>query len=113
MPQEPENDPLPIALWTASLEGAFLSVEAWSVIVLRSLSMSGLRPMAPAEPFRMVVEKPSAFVASHAAAWKAAADGHRADQVASIYIRRLRQEVRANTDRLRSGVSAPPERARP
>ncbi len=100
------RDPLPISMWASSLEGAFLSAEVMSVMTLRTLSMSGLRPMAPSEPLRMFVEKPPAFAASGVAAWQAAVSGHRMDQVYAVFMRQLRQEVRANTDRLLTPAEA-------
>lgn len=106
------SEPLPISMWAASLEGAFLSAEVLSVVMLRTLSMSGLRPMEPAEPLRMFLEKPPAFAASGVAAWQAATSGLRADQICAVYMRHLRQEVRSNSDRLLlSAAAEPPPRA--
>jgi len=89
-----------VALWRLSLETAFLINEAWSVITLRTMSLSGLRPMSPAEPLRMMLEKPPAFLASGMEAYRSAASGGGAEEILASSLRPLRQEARANHDRL-------------
>jgi hypothetical protein len=100
----PDVPPLPgavaLAFWATQLEAAFLAAEAGSVLTLRMMSFSGLRPMVPGEHLRMVVEKPPAFLAAALAAWIATVSGRRADEVLAAAIRPLRAEASANVLRL-------------
>jgi hypothetical protein len=90
----------PLSAYAAALEAAFLLHEATSVWALRAAALSGLRPLAPGEAVRMVVEKPPAFAASAHAALDAALRGRFADQVMAAALRPLRLEARANVARL-------------
>lgn len=89
-----------LSLWATQLEAAFLAAEAGSVLTLRMMSFSGLRPLEPGEHVRMVAEKPPAFLAAALAAWIATVSGQRADQVLAAAIRPLRAEASANVLRL-------------
>ena len=92
--------PSPLSLWTLSLEASFLYVEALSIITMRTLSMSGLRPMAPTEPVRMILEKPPAFYASGLAAWTAMLGGKSPEAIVASSLKPLRRKTRANHRRL-------------
>jgi hypothetical protein len=96
----PQPGTVALSLWTTQLEVAFLAAEAGSVLTLRMMSFSGLRPMVPGEHLRMVAEKPPAFLAAALAAWIATVSGQRADQVLAAGIRPLRAEASANVLRL-------------
>ncbi|MEM1430079.1 MAG: antifreeze protein [Pseudomonadota bacterium] len=100
----------PFSIWRLSLEGAFLFAEAWSVITLRTMSMSGMRPMSPEEPLRMMIEKPPAFLASGVAAYVSAASGRSAEDILTSSLRPLRREARANRSRLSGASAEPPAR---
>ena len=96
----PQPGTVALSLWATQLEAAFLAAEAGSVLTLRMMSFSGLRPMVPGEHLRMVAEKPPAFLAAALAAWIATVSGQRADQVLAAAIRPLRAEASANVLRL-------------
>jgi len=87
-------------LWGATLECAFLAQETASVMAIRSVRLAGLTPAARAEALRMVAEKPPAFADATRAAWRAALDGRGAHEVLVAALRPLRQQIRANVDRL-------------
>lgn len=94
------DEPLALGIWASWLEGAFLAVEAHSVVALRVAAIWVQGPTAGPELMRMVAEKPPAFAASGLAATISAFGGNRADQVAAAALRPLRAEATANALRL-------------
>ena len=91
---------LPATAVAAAFEAAYLCQETISVISLRGAALARLGAFPTEEAVRMVLEKPPAFMAAGIAAWSAAFQGSRGDEVLSAAIRSLRIEARANAARL-------------
>jgi hypothetical protein len=90
----------PFALWRLSVAGAVLFAEAWTVVTLRTMAMSGMRPMSPSEPILMMLEKPPAFLASGLAAYRSAVLGRGTEAIIASSLRPLHKKARANRRRL-------------
>lgn len=91
----------PLDMMSVGVQTAQLVAEAQMVMTLRILGMAGFWSVPPTESFRMVLEKPDAFVRSAYAASNAMLEGKRPDQIAEAAIRPLRRKTRANSKRLK------------
>ena len=88
-------------MMSVGVQTAQMMAEAQMVMTMRLLGMAGFWAVPPSENFRMITEKPDAFVRSAFAASTAAMEGKRPDQVAQAAIKPLRRKTRANSKRLR------------
>ncbi|UXU74872.1 MULTISPECIES: antibiotic ABC transporter [unclassified Paracoccus (in: a-proteobacteria)] len=87
----------PLLLWR---QVAQMSIEAQTVIALRTAGMMGLIRQDAAEPQRMVIEKANAASEAMQAAIRAAGQGQRADKVMAAALRPYRRRTKANVRRL-------------
>lgn len=93
-PKMPRNIYLLWAQW------ARMTIEAQTVIGLRTAGMMGMMAQAPGEPFRMVAEKQAAATESLFAMAQAAGRGASAERVMSAALRPYGKRTRANSRRL-------------
>lgn len=84
------------------LEAWFMGIEAWSVIALRTLKLSGGGVAAEAEAFRMVSEKIESGLALQALALTGGL-GLTAPSAGTKTVAHYRRKVRANRRRLAKG----------
>lgn len=87
----------PFHLW---LRLARMTLEAQTVIALRTAGLMGLMAQAPGEPLRMVAEKQAAAAEAFFAVARAAGRGHGADRLFAAALRPYGRRTRANSRRL-------------
>lgn len=92
----------PWDIWTLHADTVNALMGAHRVVVLRTLGMGGLWPMAQDEVHRMAAEKPPAFAAAAAAAFEAVMQGAAPQQVAAAWLEPISLKVEDNVRRLES-----------
>lgn len=81
--------------------GVALALDSQSVATMRLMGLAGLRPSAPDEALRMVIEKPAAFFASGLAWQRAVWSGGDLPSQALAASKPLARKAKANNRRLK------------